>query len=99
MYIRYDEILEDHGIISYVRPFPKKIWIGILISILMIAAGTLVIAHKSSTDFRLLSACFHPLEAFMNQCKKLKIFKSSCIFSKSCNLQMVAKSLNQYQSE
>lgn len=69
MYILYDEIIEEHGILSYMRPFSKQLWWAILASVITIAMCTLILGCKTS-DFGFVSACFQPLEAFLNQGNK-----------------------------
>lgn len=67
MYIRYDEILENQGISSYLKPFSKNLWCAILIFIAIIGTSTLILTRRDNSDFGFLSACYHPLEAFINQ--------------------------------
>jgi hypothetical protein len=67
LYIPYEETLEDHGISTYTRSFSKEMWTAILFTILAFEACALGILLKTKSDFGFLSACFYPLETFVNQ--------------------------------
>lgn len=69
MWIRYDEILTAKDISTYIRPFSKRLWWVILASTVLIAASTIILVHKSVSDFGLVSACYHSLDALTNQGK------------------------------
>lgn len=81
MFIRYDEIFEDHGILSYVKPFSRQLWLALFFCITTIGGFTLIFASKNSSDFGILNACYHPIESFTNQGNEVKIIYISHLWA------------------
>lgn len=81
MFIRYDEILEERGIIPFIRPFSTELWRAILASIILAGISTFIIIYvwkvmtNTSHTFGIINAFYHPIEAFMNQRKQKKFTK------------------------
>lgn len=81
MYIRSDELIENYGITSYIRPFSKQLWQAILLSIIFIGicSSIQIYIQKRSKNF-LINPIYQPVEAFTNQCKtilrKILLFKN-----------------------
>lgn len=80
MYIRYDEMTEDNKISTYVRPFSKELWEAILIAVAIIGTCSFILGYvKKRTGYansiNYLSAFYHPIETFMNQCKNFSTWK------------------------